>query len=288
MKLGFLDIQGAIEDTIELAPLADALGYTRYWMTEFPPQPSPITIAVAIAGTTDRIRVGSAAILLNYYAPKRTAHDFQLLERLFEGRIDAGVCSSTAAQELVADDLDGRDPGALHEGYSARFTTFLRNLRNTPDDSSYAEAVAWRGAPAAPPQVWSLGQRRSAELAAAHGTRFGYPLMYAHSVDDPAAVEAYRAQFVPYHPGDRPFVAVAVCGVCAETDDAARALARPGVIFVPRVVGSGQTCATQLAALRERYGADEMIFADMTPGTEARRRSLEVLAAAAAACPGLA
>jgi luciferase family oxidoreductase group 1 len=290
MRLGVLDVQGRLADTIELAPLADRLGYTRYWLTEFPPQPSPIVLAGVIAGLTERIRVGTAAILFNYYPPKRTAHEFQLLERLYDGRIDAGLSSSSAAAALLVDDLEGRDHDALLKAYPERFALFLRHLRNTPASPSYQEDLAWHEAPERPPQVWSLGAGRSASIAAKHGTAYGYALMYQSSVDDPGMVTLYRDGFKAYQPGEEPYVAVAVCGVCAETDDKATAAAQDwgGKIFVPRIVGSPATCVAQLVALRARYHADEIIFADMCEGVQSRIRCYELLAEAAATAPELA
>lgn len=284
MRLGILDIQGVLEHTVELAPDADRQGYSCYWLTEFPPAPSPLTLAAAIAGITERIRVGTAAILFNYYAPRRSAHDFQLLERLYEGRIDAGLSSSTALEQYVRDDLDGRDPGELLQRYPERFERFLAHLRNTPGSPDYVAETAWIGAPLHPPAVWSLGSGRAADLAARHGTAFGYPLMYQSAVDDPSVVERYRTTFAAARSGDRPRAVVAICGVCGDDDEAANAGARQwgGRIFVPTVIGSAASCAEQLAALRMRYRVDEVIYADLNTDLGRRRDAQQALAEAAA------
>lgn len=282
LRLGYLDLPGLLEHTVELAPLADRLGWSRYWLTEFPPQPSPIITAGIVAGLTERIRVGTAAVLLTFYPPKRTAHDFQLLERLYEGRIDAGVSSSTASIEQIRDDLDGRDVQALAAGYPERFATFMRHLRNTPGSETYEPKSAWVGAPEAPPEVWSLGQYRAAEVAARHGTAFGYPLMYGASVDDPALSLQYRATCT-----GTPHSVLSVTGYCAETDEQARALAESWAIFSPHVIGSPATCVARFAELRERYQADEIIWADMRRELPARLWSIEALSAAARSVPSL-
>lgn len=290
MKLGVLDLQGVIEDTVELAPLADRLGYSRFWIGEHPPQPSPITLLGVIAGLTERIRVGTAAILFHYYPPARTAFDFQLLERLYEGRIDAGLSPGSAAAQFVSDNLDGRDPEALIRAYPNRFAEFMRHLRNTPSSAGYDEERSWRGAPPLPPPVWSLGGPRSGAIAAELGTAFGYSLLYHSSVDDPAPLHRYRETFVPHTGGDTPATIVALCGFVTESEDAARELERSwtGQFFVPCISGTPRVVADRLAALRSRYGADEVMFCELAEAGDQRVRSLELLAEAAGTHPGLA
>jgi alkanesulfonate monooxygenase SsuD/methylene tetrahydromethanopterin reductase-like flavin-dependent oxidoreductase (luciferase family) len=46
------------------------------------------------------------------------------------------------------------------------------------------------------------------------------------------------------------------------------------------VVGDAASCAAQLAALRERYRADEIVVCDLMGELENRRRGHELLAAA--------
>jgi len=282
MKVGYLDLLGQLETTVELAPLADQLGWSRYWLTEFPPQPSPLTLCGVLAGLTSRIPIGTAAILFSLYAPRRTAYDFQLIERLYEGRIDAGLASSLASPVLMRDDLDGRDLDTLIRTYPERFATFLRHLRNTPGAPGYDATLAWPGAPELPPRVWSLGSSRAAELAAHHGTAFGYPLMYALSKDDPAVSLRYRDTYQATPLAPTPLSIVSIGGYAAATDDAAHAAAEKWAIFTPHVVGSFATVAGRLAELKTRYRADEIIFADMHRDPDARQRTIEGLAAAAA------
>lgn len=282
-RLGILDLGGDPAHSIELAPLADALGYTRFWIAEHQPQPSPILSTAILAGITDRIRVGTAGILFHYYPPLRTAHDFHFLERLYPGRIDAGFCGGiTANAALVAEDLDGRDLAAVCAAYDQRVARLVHHLRNTRGARGFDSATAWSPGPDSPPQIWSLGTGgRSATLAAAHGLAFAYGLMFVNSRDDHSMVSEYRRSFSPRGGLAAPLAAVAVAGMCAETDaDAARMQADyPGTFFAPRIVGSPQRCAAELEALRQRYQADEVIFADLCPTLEARTACYRLLAA---------
>jgi luciferase family oxidoreductase group 1 len=288
MELGILDI-GAIEDAIELAPLAERLGYARYWIAEHQPQPSPILLASLVASQTEHIRVGTAGVLLHYYPPIRTAHDFHLLERAYEGRIDAGFCGGiVVSRALVEGDLDGRDLGAVMAAYPERARRFVQQLRNTRGNPAFDPSLAWPGVGDQPPEIWSLGGGgRSSELAAELGLGLGYALMFTQSRDEPEVVQRYRERFVPHPDRAAPAVIVAVAGVCAETDAAARRIADAltNKFLMPRVVGGPRTCADALFALRERYGADELVFLDVCSAREDRVRGYELLAEACGLSP---
>jgi alkanesulfonate monooxygenase SsuD/methylene tetrahydromethanopterin reductase-like flavin-dependent oxidoreductase (luciferase family) len=275
VRLGVLDVHGDIEQTVELAPLADRLGYTRYWIAEHPPQPSPLLVAGIVAGLTERIRVGTAGVLLHYYPPLRTAHDFQFLDRVFGGRIDAGFCPGIARSELAEPDRDGRDLSALIAAYDERAARLVRHLRNAPGAPDHDPTTAWSGRASSPIEIWSLGGARSGELAAALDLRFGYALLFRTSVDDPSAALRYRER-CPH-----PYAVLAVAGVCAETDAAAEAIARaaPSPSFEARIVGSPARCRAALADLAARYAADEVVFADLCPPAD-RARCYELLASA--------
>src|SRR5699024_263831 len=66
--------QAALEATVELAALADGLGYTRYWTAEHHDMdslasPAPDIMLGMIGQRTQRIRIGSGAVLLPNYRP---------------------------------------------------------------------------------------------------------------------------------------------------------------------------------------------------------------------------
>jgi len=287
MKLGVLDTSG-IEAAIALAPLAERLGYARYWIAEHQPQPSPVLLASIIASQTEHIRVGTAGVLLHYYPPLRTAHELHLLERAYTGRIDAGFCGGqTVAPALVEGDRDGRDYGALIAAYPERVRRFVQQLRNTRANPTFDPSVAWAEVGDEPPQIWSLGGGgRSSELAAEHGLGLGYALMFPTSRDEPEVARRYRERFVPHRDRTSPAVIVAVAGVCAETDEEARrAAALTNPFFLPRIVGGPQTCADALAELQERYDADELVFLALHAEHDDRARAYELLADACGLVP---
>uniref|UniRef100_UPI0030168DD7 LLM class flavin-dependent oxidoreductase n=1 Tax=Oceanobacillus massiliensis TaxID=1465765 RepID=UPI0030168DD7 len=81
MKLSILDqapvssgrsSREALEATIQLAKIADRIGYTRYWVAEHHDldglaSPAPDILLGIIGSQTERIRIGSGAVLLPNY-----------------------------------------------------------------------------------------------------------------------------------------------------------------------------------------------------------------------------
>lgn len=80
-QFGVLDFCFSLPETLALAPDAEQLGYSRYWLAEHQPQPNPTLIAALVGGLTDTMRVGTAGILLHYTAPAKADYDFHHFRR---------------------------------------------------------------------------------------------------------------------------------------------------------------------------------------------------------------
>jgi luciferase family oxidoreductase group 1 len=86
----------ALRNTLELAQLADKLGYTRYWLAEHHNTPliassTPEVMIGHVADVTKRIRVGSGGMMLPNHTPLKVAETFRVLEALHPGRVDLGI-----------------------------------------------------------------------------------------------------------------------------------------------------------------------------------------------------
>src|SRR6267154_560967 len=97
----------ALRNTIDLARLADELGYHRYWVAEHHGGPmlasaSPEVLIAEIAATTSRIRVGSGGVMLPHYSPLKVAETFSVLSALHPGRIDLGIGRAPGTDRLTA------------------------------------------------------------------------------------------------------------------------------------------------------------------------------------------
>jgi luciferase family oxidoreductase group 1 len=89
-------VRQAILETVELAQLADRLGYHRFWVSEHHNTTTlagstPEVLIAHLGSHTQRIRLGSGGVMLPHYSALKVAENFRMLETLFPGRIDLGL-----------------------------------------------------------------------------------------------------------------------------------------------------------------------------------------------------
>lgn len=90
------DASYALGQAVELARMAERLGYRRYWVAEHHDMPglactSPEVLLAHVGARTESIRLGSGALLLPHYKPLKAAESFHMLASLYPGRIDIGL-----------------------------------------------------------------------------------------------------------------------------------------------------------------------------------------------------
>lgn len=93
-----LSVSESLQYTVHLAKLAEAHGFTRYWVAEHHNTTelagsSPEVLAAHILANTNSIRVGSGGVMLQHYEPYKVAENFNVLVALNGNRIDLGVGS---------------------------------------------------------------------------------------------------------------------------------------------------------------------------------------------------
>ncbi|MFI1651463.1 LLM class flavin-dependent oxidoreductase [Streptomyces avidinii] len=72
---------GALLASVDLARVAEDLGYTRYWVAEHHDSPgfassAPEILAGALLARTSRMRIGTGGVLLPRYDPAKVAEVF--------------------------------------------------------------------------------------------------------------------------------------------------------------------------------------------------------------------
>src|SRR5947209_5830946 len=82
------NIGDALRNSLELAKLADRLGYRRYWLAEHHRTPalacaSPEVMIGPAGAATKKIHVGSGGVMLPHYSPLKVAESFLMLGGLF-------------------------------------------------------------------------------------------------------------------------------------------------------------------------------------------------------------
>lgn len=197
---------GAARESVRLAAAAEHLGYDRFWVAEHHGATSgcgsPEVLVTAAAAATGTIRVGTASVLLPHYAPLKVATTFNLLERLFPGRIDLGIGRGPGGVESVVKQLAGPDEAPYPEKVERLLAHVSAGTDLLPASS--------------PPQLWLTGAGPGgAQLAARHGLPFCLA-QFAHGTVRPDIVELYRENFRPGPLGAAPRVSVAVRVACAD------------------------------------------------------------------------
>ncbi len=306
------DTAQALQYTTELAHRVEELGYRRIWVAEHHNMPaiassSPAVLIAHLAAVTSTIRVGSGGVMLPNHAPLVVAEQFGTLASLHPGRIDLGVGRAPGTDQRTALALRRTPNGLSAENFPSEFADVVRMLAGDP---SRLQAVP---APAELPEIWLLGSSGfSAQLAGELGLPFSFAHHFSAANTEPA-LDLYRRSFRPSQWLDEPHTMVAVNAVCADTDERAELLARPGwlaflrlrmgrPIALPTVedaaayeftepelefvaqrrigqaLGSPQTVQAQLATLIERTGADELMLTNQVYGIKDRMRSYGLIA----------
>lgn len=308
----------ALQESMKLAQMGEELGYTRYWIAEHHDLSglacsAPEVMLGYIGAKTERIRIGSGAVLLPHYKPYKVAETYNMLASLFLGRIDVGI---------------GRAPGGSAEATLALSDNFLEQVWKMPEsfkellhflhndfpaDHPYAKISA-SPVPHAAPQPWILGtSEKSARLAAENGAAYAF----GHFMSDKAGtniMDRYLQSFKATDKQQRPESIVAVAVICADTTGKAEEVAlsqflwkiqqekgegKKGVPSIEEaktypfndeekdiiktmrqkmVIGNPREVKQQLMELQTSYKADEIMIITITHRFEDRVQSYRLIA----------
>jgi luciferase family oxidoreductase group 1 len=303
-------VADAIAATVELAQLADDLGYTRYWCAEHHglrgvSNPCPEVMLARLGSVTQRIRLGSGGVMLPYYSPFKVAEQFMMLEALFPNRIDLGVGRAPGgdmrtAQAVAAGDYNRGDI------FPQQVADLVGLMKGTLPADHVAQGVLLQ------PQVWVLGSSEFGGLLAAQlGIRFAFAhFINAHFGHQVA--HAYRERFKAGNEA-QPYLAAAVFVICADTEQEAADLEKavdlrrvqmayglnapiPNIeqglaqeygerekLVIDRekprsIIGTPEQVTERMLDLQAQFQADELVVLTVAGSYRARLRSYELLA----------
>lgn len=307
----------AIRRTVDLARLAERLGYARVWFAEHHGMPSvasaaPELLIGHVAAATQHIRVGAGGIMLPNHTPLKVAETFRTLEALHPGRIDLGLGRAPGSDQAASRALEASDGHDFAEqlaellafcGQGAFASNHpFRNIKTIPDDVPL-------------PPIWILGSSgASARLAGGAGMGYSFASHFSPTPAGPA-FNAYADSFQPSPQFPKSHAILGVAVVCAQTDEEADHLAttmdlawlriRRGE-FRPlpspeeaqaypytgfereavreyrsrTVIGNPQNVRARIEALASDCGADEVMVVTNLHGHAERLKSYALLAAA--------
>src|SRR3954466_258129 len=230
MKLSVLDqsvsLSGsgedaAIRDTLSLAEDCERLGYSRFWLSEHHGLPTivgsaPEILMAAIAARTERIRIGSAGVMLPHYSALKVAEQFRVLEALAPGRIDLGVGRAPGGDMRTARALN---PNAYQAAEA--FPEQVRDLQAWTSKGAHLGITAHPLGPHAP-EIWILGSSDyGAQLAAHFGMPYAFAYFFTDGVGAEQAMALYRQRFQPSERHPRPQSTLCIWALAAASDDEA-------------------------------------------------------------------
>jgi len=173
VPLGVLDLvpissgstaSAALHNTIELAQMTEAAGYGRYWFAEHHLNPgvagsSPAVLIALVAGSTERIRLGSGGVQSGHRTALSVVEEFGLLDALYPGRIDLGIgrsggrnylreylASARGAPGPAGSPRAPKQPSRTDSGLIIPARPSLRGLANSPRVFLTSDLLQQRGA----------------------------------------------------------------------------------------------------------------------------------------------
>ncbi|HEY1415163.1 MAG TPA: LLM class flavin-dependent oxidoreductase [Caulobacteraceae bacterium] len=310
------DAGQALRNSLEVAKLAERLGYRRYWMAEHHNMPGVASAATStalafIGAGTKAIRIGAGGVMLPNHAPLIIAEQFGTLAALYPGRVDLGLGRAPGTDGLTARALRRTLVGG-EERFPQDVIELLRFLAPVEAEQP-VRAVPGAGAEI---DVWILGSSTfGAQLAAILGLPYAFASHFAPT-EMMRAAEVYRTQFQASERLAKPYLMFGLNVVAASSDEEAQFLSssiiqaflalrdgRPGPLPPPTpniqpqidgeargrlsgalteaIVGSPATVEARLADFVRRTGADEIMVTSSVFDHAARMQSFEIIAEAA-------
>jgi luciferase family oxidoreductase group 1 len=306
------DAATALRNSLDLAQLADRLGFTRYWVAEHHNMPGIASAATAVvighlAAGTRSIRIGAGGIMLPNHAPLVVAEQFGTLESLFPGRIDLGLGRAPGTDQTTA--------RALRRTLNSNPDEFPRDVIELMTYFSPLPGQAVRAVPGAGLRVplYILGSSLfGAQVAAALGLPFAFASHFAPALMT-QAITIYRDSYKPSLEHPEPYVILGVNIIAADTDEEASFLSSSGrqasaslrqgmpirlpapshdwvkeIVPFGRIplqevtsiamIGSPATVREGLERFVQATGPDEVMVLTQVYDHAARRRSLELTA----------
>lgn len=319
MRFALSGVRGGLEahgpaPTLDLARWAEDLGFAGLWFNEehfgrdrqgrLTEPLSPLLLATAVAAVTTHIRVGFSVLLLPLHHPLRLAEELATLDVLSGGRVDAGLAGSANPRYAAALADNWMQVPSLHDAVG----TMVAHWTGTPVDTGEDEPREFTPRPVQQPHppIYIGGYH---DETIAWAARSGHATVQ-HGIQSPASLQRTLAVYAD-NGGDVTRVPVGRFCYVGETDEQAWAEAghivdaqsetlrsfgiwRRGELITTlddldtqrfrhetAIVGSPETVATRLAALRDELGVRQVnllsSFFGLLP-QDLLRRSLRLFA----------
>lgn len=309
----------ALQQTTELAQLAERLGYKRFWVAEHHQVfsvagSSPEMLMMHLAGATKKIRIGSGGVMLPHYSAYKVAENFRLLEALHPGRIDLGIGRSRSYR-LVNKALN--ESKGIAVSYEQQIADIQKYVADDTETEHRFQQLRATPVSDTAPEMWVLGTGEgSVKVAAEAGAAYAYAHFAKPAKSSARLIQSYKEQFRPSRSLAKPKTMVCVFAVVGDTEERAEELAKAfdlWLLFVesetpppyyPSVetarqrgfsaseqervernrkrmlVGTPEQVKRQIEEIVEAYQTDEILIIPNVSGAESRMEEIRLLAEA--------
>ncbi len=321
IKLNILDqspvIKGhtpgeAILQTLELAKLAEELGYSRYWVAEHHnsrsfASASPEILMSALGSNTKKIRIGSGGVLISHYSPLKIAEQFNMLQSLYPGRIDLGIGRAPGG--------DGNIIKALRTSNENAFTKTKELIDHLNHSSGSKQHMTVSAVPEGlnMPEIWILGTSPDSALFAAEN---GLPYAFGSFINDEYMLQCFQSYYQNFKPSlflKEPYLNLALFSITGETMEDALRIAKCSEYWLSQtflkgmnipfpdeetalkhnfsieekmlieyrrrtaVIGDAETVSKKLNELVKKYAIHELTIVTINSNFEERKKSYRLL-----------
>ena len=196
----------ALNNSLELAKMAESLEFNRYWVAEhhnmkgIASSATSVVIGYIASGTT-KIRLGSGGIMLPNHSPLVIAEHFGTLATLYPDRIDLGLGRAPGTDPLTSNAL--RRSFTDKTDYFPQEVVELQGYLKTAEPNQNVIAIPGEGTNI---PIYILGSSLyGANLAATLGLPFAFASHFApHYLIQ--AIEIYKNNFIPSEQLDKPYL----------------------------------------------------------------------------------
>ncbi|EAD5705339.1 LLM class flavin-dependent oxidoreductase [Listeria innocua] len=208
----------ALQNTVELAELAEQLGFYRFWVAEHHNSDeiagaAPEVLLGYIAAKTTTIKLASGGVMLQHYSPYKVAEQFHVLENLAPGRISLGVGKAPGGFQPATD--------ALQKDFAKSIQTFDAKLIELVDfvTRKSASKVEAKPLPENNPEIFLLG---GSVASARQAAELGISFVFAYFINgEEEVLKEARDTFEQYQINQQASFQLAPIVVVAETKAAA-------------------------------------------------------------------
>jgi len=177
---------------LEMARFADERGFHSIGLSEHHGSPdgflpSPLVMAAALAGRTQRIHINVSALIVPLRDPVTLAEQLAVLDLTSGGRVSVVAGLGYRPEEYAA---TGRDWNRRGELFDECLTALLRAFEGEPFDYRGRRVRVTPRPTSRPHPVLMVGG--SSRAAARRAARFGLP--FAPPIEDPELVASYHAE----------------------------------------------------------------------------------------------